>query len=144
MEHEHVLSGLTRKRSEIAGNIERQQHALRKLVTELDAIDAAIRIFDPEADISAIKPSAYPRRHAAFRGEMMRFVMDAFRMAQGRPVTTREIALNVAAGRGLNADDADLVNMLRKRIGACVFKLKRDGVLREGEGTGDLKQWVRA
>ena len=72
MENEHVLGGLTRKRAEIAGQIEHTQAALRKLVTDLDAIDAAIRIFDPEADIGAIKAKAYPPRHAAFRGEMMR------------------------------------------------------------------------
>jgi hypothetical protein len=35
---------------------------LRKLVADLDAIDAAIRIFDPEADIDAIKAKAYPPR----------------------------------------------------------------------------------
>ena len=144
MEHEHVISGLMRKRSEIAGEIERTQLTLRKLVMELDAIDSAIRIFDPNADIGGIKPASYPHKHAAFRGEMMRFVMDAFRTAQGRSVTTKEIALNVAKGRGLNEGDAELVNTLRKRVGACIFKLKRDGVLREVEGTGDLKQWALA
>ena len=91
MENEHVLSGLTRKRAEIAGQIEHTQAALRRLVTDLDAIDAAIRIFDPEADIGAIKAKAYPPRHAAFRGEMMRHVMGCLRMAS-RPLTSRDIA----------------------------------------------------
>jgi hypothetical protein len=75
MENEHVLAGLTKKRAEIAGQIEHAQQALRKLVTDLDSIDAAIRLFDPQADIQAIKPRQYPPRHAAFRGEMMRHVM---------------------------------------------------------------------
>ena len=52
--------------------------------------------------------------------------------------------MNVAKGRGLREDDAELLNTLRKRVGACIFKLKRDGVLREVEGTGDLKQWTKA
>ena len=56
MENEHVLSGLTRKRAEIAGQIEHAQDSLRKLVMSLDAIDAAICIFDPTADIGAIHP----------------------------------------------------------------------------------------
>jgi hypothetical protein len=43
MENEHVLGGLTRKRAEIAGKIEHTQDALRKLVIDLDAINAAIR-----------------------------------------------------------------------------------------------------
>ncbi len=74
----------------------------------------------------------------------MRFVMDTLRTAKGKPVTTREIAMNVARGRGLREDDTELLNTLRKRVGAYIFKLKRDGVLREVEGTGDLKQWVLA
>jgi hypothetical protein len=56
MENEHVFGGLIRKRAEIAGQIEHTQDALRKLVIDLDAMDAAIRIFDPNADIGAIQP----------------------------------------------------------------------------------------
>jgi hypothetical protein len=98
MENEHVLGGLTRKRAEIAGQIEHTQATLRKLVADLDAIDAAIRIFDPEADIGAIKAKAYPPRHAAFRGEMMRHVMGCLRMAS-EPVTSRDIATGTQARR---------------------------------------------
>jgi hypothetical protein len=91
MENEHFIGGLTRKRAEIACQIERTQVAQRKLVTELDAIDAAIRIFDPTADVASIKTRAYPPRHAAFRGEMMRHVMGCLRVAS-EPVTSRDIA----------------------------------------------------
>jgi hypothetical protein len=58
---------------------------------------SAIRIFDPEADIGAIKTKAYPPRHAAFRGEMMRHVMGCLRMASD-PVTSRDIATVVMKG----------------------------------------------
>jgi len=69
MENEHVIGGLTRKRGELAGQIEHTQALLRKLVTELDTIDAAIRLFDPNADLGSIKQRLYPPRHQAFRGE---------------------------------------------------------------------------
>ena len=104
MQNEHVLSGLVRKRSEIAGQIEHAQAELRKLVTDLDAIDAAIRIFDPTADTGAIPSRQYPPLHAAFRGEMMRFVLGALRVATA-PVTSREIADAVMDGRGPNKAD---------------------------------------
>ena len=144
MENDHVLGGLTRKRSEIAGQIEHAQNELRKLVAALDSIDAAIRIFDPTADIQAIQPRQYPPRHAAFRGEMMRHVMGCLRLAGDKPVTTREIAVVVMKARGLNPDDLELLVTIRKRVGACIFKLKRDGVVREVAGMGDLKEWVLA
>ena len=143
MENEHVLGGLTRKRAEIAGQIEHTQAALRKLVTDLDAIDAAIRIFDPEADIGSIKAKAYPPRHAAFRGEMMRHVMGCLRVAS-EPVTSRDIATVVMKARGLNPEDAGLAVTIRKRVGACMWKLKQAGYARDVPITGDLKGWVRA
>jgi hypothetical protein len=142
MENEHVLGGLTRKRAEIAGQIEHTQATLRKLVTDLDAIDAAIRIFDPEADIGAIKAKAYPPRHAAFRGEMMRHVMGCLRMAT-EPVTGRDIATVVMKARGLNPDDAELAVTIRKRVGACMWKLKQSGYARETKIAGELKGWIR-
>lgn len=142
MENEHVLGGLTRKRAEIAGQIEHTQAALRKLVIQLDSIDAAIRIFDPQADLAMIAPKAYPPRHAAFRGEMMRFVMGALRIAE-EPVTSRDIALEVMKGRGLNPDDAELSITIRKRVGACLYKLKQQGVAREVPIAGELKGWLK-
>jgi hypothetical protein len=142
MENEHVLGGLTRKRAEIAGQIEHTQAALHKFVTDLDAIDAAIRIFDPEADIGAIKAKAYPPRHAAFRGEMMRHVMGCLRMASD-PVTSRDIAV-VMKARGLNPDDAELAVTIRKRVGACMWKLKQAGYVQEVPIAGELKGWRRS
>ena len=104
-------------------------------------IDAAIRIFDPNADIGAIHPKQYPPRHAAFRGEMMRHVMGALRLARA-PVTTRDIALVVMKARGLKSEDAELLVTIRKRVGACMWKLKQAGHVREAPMAGELKAWV--
>jgi hypothetical protein len=142
MENEHVLSGLVRKRAEIAGQIEHTQQDLRKLITALDSIDAAIRIFDPTADITAIQPRQYPPRHAAFRGEMMRHVMGCFRLAEGKPVTSRDIAKVVMEARGLNPNDAEMLSTIRKRVGACIWNLKEAGTVKEVEALGDVKQWT--
>ncbi|MHC2000896.1 hypothetical protein ACYQR9_10665 [Methylobacterium sp. CM6241] len=142
MENEHVLSGLVRKRAEIAGQIEHTQGELRKLVTSLDAIDSAIRIFDPTADVGEIRNRQYPPLHAAFRGEMMRFVLGALRVADG-PLTSREIADHVMVGRGLDKDDPKVAQMIRKRVGACLWKSKQAGNVREVRIEGDLKGWVR-
>ncbi len=102
MENEHVLSGLVRKRSEIAGQIEHTQFALRQLVADLDLIDAAIK----------------------------------------KPVTTRDIALVVMKARGLNPEDQALLVTIRKRVGACMWKLKQQRAVREIAGVGDLKEWI--
>jgi hypothetical protein len=49
----NTVSGLIAKRQELATRIEQLQRELRALVIDLDHIDAAIRIFDPNAVIGA-------------------------------------------------------------------------------------------
>jgi hypothetical protein len=44
----NTISGLQRKRAEIAGQIEHIQIGLRALVADLEAIDGALRVFDPD------------------------------------------------------------------------------------------------
>jgi hypothetical protein len=51
----NVLHALTRKRAGLAGQIERCQLSLRRVIAELDHIDAAIRISNPAVDIGTIR-----------------------------------------------------------------------------------------
>lgn len=136
----NTVAGLVDKRREIAGRIEHAQRELRALVADLDHIDAAIRIFDPDADIGPAK--RYPAAHAAFRGEMARFVMSAFRQAKA-PLTSLEITKRVMAGRGLKADPKTTV-LIRKRVGACLGKLKAKGIVCEVPLAGEYKGWELA
>lgn len=53
-------------RAELAGRIEATQHTLQELVMELDHIDALLRIFDPDIDLSDIRPKLIPAAHRAF------------------------------------------------------------------------------
>ena len=106
-EQPNVLHALTRKRAEIAGQIEHNQLQLRRLIAEIDHIDAAIRIFNPAIDVGAIRAKPVPSRHAAFKGEVTRVVFNALREAK-EPLSSRDIALRLMAERGLNPDDKEL------------------------------------
>ena len=53
MENEHVISGLIRKRAEIAGQIESLQTQLRAAVVALDNVEATLRLFAPDIDLAA-------------------------------------------------------------------------------------------
>ena len=54
MENEHVISGLIRKRAELAGEIDALEGLMREKLIQLDHIDAAIRIFDPSVDLEEV------------------------------------------------------------------------------------------
>jgi len=140
MKNEHVLSGLIAKRAELAGKVETLQREMRETVLAIDHIDAAIRMFDPDADLDDIKPRLPPRQQA-FRGEVSRLVLNALRKAE-RPMTVSELALLVLAGRGLVADDKPFLRVLGRRVAACHRHLRKKGLVRLTRGIdGPVGTW---
>ena len=117
-----VLSGLLRKRQGIADEIEAAQATLRRLILDIDAVDATIRLFDPESEIGIVRVRPIPRRHQAIRGESSRLILCMLRDAEG-PMTTRDILFRVMQARGLNAADAAMAKTMglgvASRCAAC-------------------------
>ena len=91
---------------------------------DLDHLDHTIRVIDPDADIVFDKVKPFPPKFHSFRGEMARFVLGTV-PSTDQPVTSLEVAKAVIEGRGLNVDDPRTVSLFRKRVGACLSKLKR-------------------
>lgn len=136
----NVLHALTRKRAELAGLIEHNQLQLRHLIAELDHIDAAIRIFNPTIDIGSIRAKPVPPRHAAFKGEVTRIVLDSLRHADV-PLTSRDIAMRLMTDRGLNQDDRELAGIMVKRVCACLRVQRMRGLIRSVDVVGNLQGW---
>ena len=57
--NEFVLSGLVKRRAQLAGDIENTHEALRKMVLDLESLDATIVQFDPDFQVETIKPKAF-------------------------------------------------------------------------------------
>src|SRR5205809_5915225 len=51
-----VVSGLIKRRAELAGDIERAHEVLRKMVLDLENLDATILQFEPDFKVETIKP----------------------------------------------------------------------------------------
>ncbi|MEL6283814.1 MAG: hypothetical protein AAFQ73_13830 [Pseudomonadota bacterium] len=122
---------------------ERYREEIKKLTVDIDHLDAAIRLFDPNADTYAIKE--YVTKHRAEKGSVKRFVLSTLRTAS-EPMTSREICQLWAADRGLVADEATLT-ILRKRIGACIKSCVHQGLVesvgqtRDHDQNGPYKLW---
>jgi hypothetical protein len=101
----------------------------RQLIIDLDHVDAAIRIFDPNYDVAGIRQNIPSAAHRATRGDMTRATLDALRDAPG-PMTTKELARHVMAERGLNTADAALLQLFTRRTGALLRWQKKRGILR--------------
>ncbi len=91
-----VVSGLVKRRAELAGEIERAHEALHKMVLDLENLDATILQFEPDFRVEAIKPKAFrPPKDWSNRGQMSRIILSILRQA-AEPLTSRDIALEFA------------------------------------------------
>jgi hypothetical protein len=83
MENDHVISGLIRKRGEIAGHTDAAQDRLRALQPDLAHVDATLRMFRLDINLSGVKVRPVPGHTAALYGEMTKAIMETLREARG-------------------------------------------------------------
>lgn len=128
---ELTLQGLLRKRGEMARDVEAMREQLGVLLSGLDHIDAAIRIFNPAIDLEDMPERPVPPPNPAFRGEVQRFLLHALRTA-GEPMTTHDLAAAVMEARRLKHGGPGAV---QARIGThrpCANQAAQDGSRRLG------------
>ena len=136
-----VITGLLRKRQAIADESELAQGTVRKLIQDIDAIDATIKLFQPDAPIGIVRVRPTLRRHAATRGESGRLILNMLREADG-PMMTRDIVLKVMEARGLNAADRVMHETKRLRVSSSLRGLRDRGSLKSGDGKGSGVLWT--
>lgn len=140
MENEHVIHGLLRKRQAIAEELEAAQVKVRQLVQNIDAVDATIRLSQPDLEIGIVRVRPTPRLHTAFRGESSRLILDMLREA-GEPVSTRDIVSKVMEARGINPADRPMAETMRMRVASSLRGLRQRGTLTSSEGRGSNVRW---
>ena len=55
----HLVSALVRKRAQLVGDIELAREALRKMVLDLETVDATLLLFDSAYRVESINPKAF-------------------------------------------------------------------------------------
>lgn len=129
----NTVAGLVAKHAELTALREKYRAEIKKITIDIDHLDAAIRLFDPNADTSPIKE--YVTKHRAQKGTVKRFILTAFREATS-PLTSRRITEMWVADRGLVADEATY-SAIRKRIGAAIKACVGQGLIEECGWTED-------
>lgn len=97
----HVISALTNKRARLDGEIKARRYQITRLEMELAHVDAVIRMFRPNYDISKIATKRTIERSGAgtVRGSGTREALTILREA-AQPLTSREIAMRILDRRG--------------------------------------------
>jgi hypothetical protein len=138
---DYVLTGLVKRRAEIAGEIEAGHERLKKLIADLEALDSTILQFDPTYDLEGIRAKAFrPPKDWANRGEMSRLVLSILRQA-AEPLTTRDIALELLVTRALDQNDQRLLRLMTKRVGVALRHQRDRDAVRSVEGPGQYMLW---
>jgi hypothetical protein len=90
---DYVVTGLVKRRAQMAKEIEGTHERLRTLVRDLESLDSTITQFDPTIQVEAIKPRAFrPPADWSKRGEMSRLILSV--PAGAEPLTARTLRLN--------------------------------------------------
>ena len=138
MERPNTIAGLVAKRDELVRYRDQLEADIRAVTCDIDHLEAAIRIFDPEDSPQARR--RYAALHRAPKGQSMRFVLRKLKEASG-PLTSRQLADMWCADRGLEAKDST-VSMLRKRIGATLKALHGKGLVVQAGYVEGLIKWT--
>ena len=137
---DYVLAGLTKRRAELSGEAETLRARLAQIATDTGHLDAVIRQFDPDYDLSSIRPKRPRVQDAAGRGDMSRFIMKVLREAT-EPVATHEVVRRLMMERGQDVEDRRLVKNTMKRMGMAFSRQKANGTVRAIQGAGPVTLW---
>ena len=96
----HVISALVKKRAELRGDIIHYKQLIATLDKDLQTIDATIKIFDVDYDISSIKPVIKSRNRFFNNGEAKVLVLEVLKNSS-LPISTDKISDIIAVNRNL-------------------------------------------
>lgn len=138
--HENVVSGLVRRRRELALEADTVRARHEALLADVAALDRAILLFNPDADIAAIAPLSFTRKEDwAKRGEITRAIIGALRTA-AEPLSTHELVTRVQEARSLPTDKISL-RTATTRARKALARLRDQGVIASRETDGQYLEW---
>jgi hypothetical protein len=136
-ERPNTVSGLEAKRAELIRLRERLEADLRAVTCDIDHLEGAILLFDPENTLEAVR--GYTQRHRARKGSVRKFIFAALRDAT-EPITTKTLTDAWCADRGLRTDDTTW-SIIRNRFGASLIAMKAQGLVRGVGQVEGYKGW---
>ena len=137
----HVVSALKDKRMVVAGQIEALQAQLRQAVIDLDHVEAALRLFDPDVEMAALPPRKVAPVLYDTKGDTGRAILETLRQA-ARPLSTAQVCEAVMVARNLDTNDKALCRLMMRRTNANLKHWARSGVGgHSGRAERRAKRW---
>jgi hypothetical protein len=141
---DYMVTGLVKRRGELAGEIKATHEALRKMVDDLETLDKTLRMVAPDMEVEAIRPKQFrPPADWSHRGQMSRLILSIMRQSRDL-LTTREIAAQMLLERAMGADDVKLLRIMTRRVATALRDQRERGTVRSEQGPGQYQLWELA
>ncbi|HQS77971.1 MAG TPA: hypothetical protein PLH07_08620 [Sulfurovum sp.] len=140
MAETHVISALTKKRSEVSGEIKHYEKLLKQSKLNLQSIDQTIHIFDETYDLRTIKAKRMHRERYFKTGEAKVLILDMLRESQ-EPLSTSELCKRLAFNRSLDKKENFDVNHFQKIIFASLERCENSGLVKRVGKDGLALLW---
>src|SRR5580693_3885601 len=141
MSESHVVSALKEKRIQVASQIASLQGQLRQATIDLDHVEAALRLFDPDVDMAALSPRKVAQVLYDTKGDTGRVILETLRTSM-RPLTTAQVCDAVMRARNLDTNDKALCRLMMRRTNANLKHwAKKRGLIRSMPGAGQQLLW---
>jgi len=127
----YAIAALKDRRATLAGEIARFKQGIRDREEQLTHLDATLRVLDPEYRADTIAPKRIRRIKLFGNGELNRLILDSLRRADGKALTTPQIADAIIAAKGYGQEAK---HALIRRVRANLSYLMRHwhSVLKSG------------
>ena len=135
MADSHVISALVKKRAELRGDIIHYKQLIATLDKDLQTIDATIKIFDVDYDISSIKPVIKSRNRFFNNGEAKVLVLEVLKNSS-LPFSTDKISDIIAVNKNLSfenkTDKSNFQKSILLALNTCLSNNLVEKVSKEG------------
>jgi hypothetical protein len=134
------MSALVSKRGELHGQIDYHQNEIKKIKIDMESMDRAIKVFDPDYDLRKIKSRKTNGKNNFFEPrEGNTLLLDVFRET-ARPISTGDLLDEVILRKGFDREVID-VKALRASLFVILKRLQTSGVVKELERDGLVIIW---
>jgi len=121
----YALAALKNKRATISSEIVALERQVKARKVSLEHVDACLRLLDPTVTPDDIPNKRLPKHVNLFRqGELSRLVTDVLRKAEGKPLSTPQIAEAIMDKHSIDAGGR---NTIRVRVRSNLAYLERRG-----------------
>ncbi len=133
--HENVVSGLVRRRRELALEADTVRGQYEALLADVAALDRSILLFDPDFAIAAIAPLSFTRKEDwAKRGAIARAILSALR-GISEPLSAPDIVALLREERSLTIA-ALAPKLALRRVNRSLSRLRDNGAVASRPSSG--------